>query len=488
VSGGVPASADAPSRRSTTRRRLCLILPSTGEFDSRAYRIATSAVARGHEVTVLARSGPGLPDEELHPAGYRVIRVPVSAMAGMPFPRLMAGVRAIGARVYGRRATSTQTTPTHTTPTQTTPTQATPSGTHKPTGDPPATRKRPPFLVRARRAVVAAPRRTGLGLIHYFAIPLTIRSQRIALERVAPAADVYHGMAYSGVPTAIALARRHDGVAVYDARDIYVEAASLARRRGLIRWLVDRNERTAVRAVRRVITVNKPYAEVMARRWATDEPLVVLNCAPRRTPPAETSRRIHEALGLTADQRVILYHGKFSPNRGIEQLIAAMEHVGENAVLVLLGFGELQDYLASLGAQPAVAGRVRILPAVPPSDLLDWVASADIVAMPIQPSTLNHRLTTPNKLFEAIAVGAPVVASDLPGMAPIVREIDAGVLVDPTDAAAIAEACRTILAASPESNKERRGRILRAAAETYNWERQADVLFAEYARLTGAAW
>src|SRR5207244_7808054 len=155
--------------------------------------------------------------------------------------------------------------------------------------------------------------------------------------------------------------------------------------------------------VKRVITVNKPYAEVMARRWKTVEPLVVLNCAPRFTPPAQAPRRFHEVLGLDPGQRVILYHGKFSPDRGIEQLIAAMEDIAD-AVLVLLGFGELEERLGALAAAPGVAARVRILPAVPPSDLLDWVASADLVAMPIQPSTLNHRLTTPNKLFEAIAV------------------------------------------------------------------------------------
>ena len=84
------------------------------------------------------------------------------------------------------------------------------------------------------------------------------------------------------------------------------------------------------------------------------------------------------------------------------------------------------------------------MPAVPPAELLDWVASADIVAMPIQPSTLNHRLTTPNKLFEAMAVGVPVVASDLPGMAPIVAETGCGVVCDPTDPAAIADAIRSI--------------------------------------------
>ena len=134
------------------------------------------------------------------------------------------------------------------------------------------------------------------------------------------------------------------------------------------------------------------------------------------------------------------------------------------------------------------AGASDLLPAVRPIELLDWVAGADVVAMPIQPTTLNHRLTTPNKLFEAMAAGVPVVASDLPGMAPIVRETRCGLVVDPTDAAAIAAACRAILDAPPEEAAAWRRRALAAAHETYNWENQADRLFAEYSRLTGRRW
>ena len=125
---------------------------------------------------------------------------------------------------------------------------------------------------------------------------------------------------------------------------------------------------------------------------------------------------------------------------------------------------------------------------MPPDELLDWVAAADVVAMPIQPSTLNHRLTTPNKLFEAMAVGVPVVASDLPGMSAIVRETGCGLLCDPTDPASIAGAIRAIVDATDAERAVYSKRALAAADAIYNWEVQAEVLLAEYGRLTGRPW
>jgi glycosyltransferase involved in cell wall biosynthesis len=125
---------------------------------------------------------------------------------------------------------------------------------------------------------------------------------------------------------------------------------------------------------------------------------------------------------------------------------------------------------------------------VPPEALLDWVASADVVAVPIRPSTLNHRLTTPNKLFEAMAAGVPVVATDLPGMAPIVRETGFGVLVDPADPAALASGIRAIVDASDSVRAAYRDAATRAAHAEYNWERQLAALLREYSRLTGRRW
>jgi glycosyltransferase involved in cell wall biosynthesis len=471
---------DTPGPPAVVRQRLCIVLPSTGEFDSRTYRIASAAAARGHEVTVVARMRAGLPSDERHPAGYRIVRVPISGIDGLPFPGLVRLARVAVRRIYAWRTGS--------------PYRPIESGPNRidaaPTGAPPKDPAGGPLAVGIATAVppnASLPRRLTSGVVRRLAVPLTIRSQVRQARAVAPAADLYHGMAYMGIPTALDLARRHRSRAVYDARDIYLDAGNLARTRGPIRWLIGRGERRSARRADRVVTVNRPYAEVMARRWEIDLPLIVMNCSYRYTLPAPPPRKLHEKLGLPAETKVVLYQGGFSRDRGIEQLFEAILDV-PGAVLVLLGYGYLLDEVIQRAADPRFAGRVHVLPAVAPTELLDWVASADVVAMPIQPTTLNHRLTTPNKLFEAIAAGVPVVASDLPGMAPTVRDAKAGLLVDPADPKAIAAACRELLAVDPAAAAARRAEITVAAHETYNWERQLEVLLAEYGRITGKPW
>ncbi len=464
VAADLPGPSVAAGR--LVPQRALIVLPSTGEFDSRTWRIATTLVGRGHEVTVLARWAPGLARDERVAGGYRVVRVPVSAVDGLPLPRWIRDTIA-GARARRSRGRGASDAP----------------GAFE-TAAAVAAITRPGLAARLARAVAGARR--------IAAIALTVRSQSRGARAVAPGADVVHGMAYMGIPVALSVGRRLGAAVIYDARDIYVDARNLARLPGPARSVVAARERRWARAADRVLTVNLPYAEVMAERWELPLPLVVLNCAYRTAVPDAPGRRFHERFDLPPDARVVLYQGGFTPGRGIEQLIDAIRAVPD-AVVVLLGYGELLPEIEKLAAAPDLADprldrRVRILPAVAPTELLDWVACADVVAMPIQPTTLNHRLTTPNKLFEAMAVGVPVVASDLPGMAPIVRETGCGVVCDPTDAAAIAAAILAIIDAPGAERAGYRRRALDAAHATYCWEHQAEALLAEYGRLTGRPW
>ena len=453
-------SEDPPIAQACT-----LVLPSDGRFDSRAWRIAGSLAARGHHVTVLARSAPGLADREDHEAGYRILRVPVSAQAGLPRPlQAMAGL----ARRRDRAATGGADEPLS-------------LDSYRSAGD-----IRPTGLAARIRAAIA-------GAWRLAAIALTVRSQRLASRPVAPRADIVHAMAYMGIAVGLDLGSRDHIPVVYDARDVYVEARNIARLPGPARRLFAAIERRWARRASRVMTVNRAYADVMAERFAVDRPAIVMNCPYRPAPHEEQtgsprSRAIHERLELDEAVRIVLYHGGLSAERGIEQLIAALPLLPDDVHLVLLGYGPHAEALAEAARDPAHRGRLHVLPAVPPGELLTWVSGADIAAMPIQPSTLNHRLTTPNKLFEAMTAGVPVVASDLPGMAAIVRATGCGVLCDPTDPGAIAAAIRTILDAPLAVRTGYAAAGEAAARGAYSWEAQFEVLLAEYGRLTGRPW
>jgi glycosyltransferase involved in cell wall biosynthesis len=464
-------------------QRAVIVLPSTGEFDSRTYRIATTLVSRGHEVTVLARRLSGTAEVEDHPAGYRILRVEASTADGLPFPRVRNVVRRVLVKrrqVVARAASSATAAGAGGGNGAAGGSSASTAAGTSLDGDPTSV-----TVPSARRA--SAPRRAMNGLIRRMAIPLTIRSHVRRARLVAPAADLYHGMAFMGIPVALDLGRRHRAKVVYDARDIYLEARNLARMRGPMRGLLARQERGWAHAADRVMTVNQAYAEVMAERLRVPLPVIVMNCSYRFDPPVPRERRFHDALGLEPATRVVLYHGGLFPDRGIEQLMDAIRDVS-SAVLVLMGYGVLEPMLRERAADPAAEGRIRLLPPVPPDELLAWVACADVVAMPIQPSTLNHRLTTPNKLFEAMAAGVPVVASDLPGMATIVRSTQCGLLCDPADPASIATALQAILDAPDEERLAYGRRGLEASHTEYSWERQAGILLAEYGRLTGRPW
>jgi glycosyltransferase involved in cell wall biosynthesis len=95
-------------------------------------------------------------------------------------------------------------------------------------------------------------------------------------------------------------------------------------------------------------------------------------------------------------------------------------------------------------------------------------------------------LSTPNKLFESLAVGLPVVSSDFPERRSIVMDDPdgpLGALCEPTDIGSIAAAIRSILDLAPVERADLRARCLRAAHERWNWETESAKLVALYASL-----
>lgn len=474
------------------RGHALIVVGSSGRYDARAHRIASTLTARGHAVTIVARATADAPGDELLPDGTSVLRVPVSPVDGLPLPDVVRRPLATAWAGRPRRAVTLPGGGPGVTP-----------GVGARPVDGAAALGGPAVPAPAAPGRAAAVRRAIAGLVRILAVILAVRSQvRGARRRVRdldPPPDVVLGLGFMGLPVALgvvdALPASSSGASVrppivYDASDIYVDAGNIARLPRPIRAAFARIERRWTRRAAAVTTANDGYAGVIAARSGIRRPIVLLNCPPMAE-PLPGAHPLRAALGADGERPLVLYHGGISADRGIEQLVEAVGLLGDRRpapLLVVMGYGALEPMLRARIAAERLDASVRLLPPVAQDVLVQWIADADVAAMPIQPTTLNHRLTVPNKLFEAMAAGVPVVASDLPGMAPIVRSTGCGLLVDPMSPPAIADAIRQILEAPPGERDAWREAGRRAVRERYSWEREAPKLLAVLAELTGRAW
>jgi glycosyltransferase involved in cell wall biosynthesis len=419
--------------------RIALLLNNPFTMDSRSWKLATSLAAARHDVTVIARADGDLPSRETH-AGYRVVRLaPVRTLGWLPAPGL-----------------------------------------------PPASagRQRRPGVRDRLRDTVGRAAQAARYLLRTRSMATAIERELAAADGPGAPVDIWQAEGLVMLPVALRLRRRLGGHVVYDSRDIGPQSARFARLPGFWRRLLSRSERGWARAADAIVTVNRPYADELRKAFGRD-PMVVPNGPLPFDPPEPPERRFHDRLGLPPGQRVALMVGAVVAHRGIELACAAIGDVPATA-LVVVGDGEAKSRIVAGAARHPHADRIHFMASLPPADLLAWTASADVAVMPIEPSTLNHRLTTPTRLYDAMGAGVPVVASDLPGMAAVVRETGIGVLVDPTSASAIAAGIREVLDAPPERRVAWRAACLAAARGPYAWHDGVDRLIALYERLAAS--
>ena len=314
----------------------------------------------------------------------------------------------------------------------------------------------------------------------------SLRAWGRAILADAPQVDVWHAHDFTGL-VAIAGSLQRSAALVYDVHDLFVDTGTGRLLPAPVRRVIQRYERHLVARADLVVAVNAPLAEVISRRCRPRSIIVVHNCPPRWVPPDPRPDLIRQAAGIPSEAPVILYHGQLGLGRGIEMLLEAiLLRDLRDAHVALMGYGDQRERLAAASIEPQFGGRLHVLDPVPPSELLPWVASADVGSLAMPHASLNLYLSTPNKLFECLAAGTPVVVSDFPAVRAIVIDDPRGPLgevCDPANPVDIARALRSVIAADRSARQDLRRRCSTAAQERWNWETEAGSLTAAYERL-----
>ena len=308
-----------------------------------------------------------------------------------------------------------------------------------------------------------------------------------AVVKAAPETEVFHAQSLIVLPVVREASHRLRGRFVYDVADYHTEAARLARMPWLVREIVRRRERDWARDGSAFLAVSDPVADLVVRRWGVPRPTILWNCPPAWRPDEPgivASDRIREATGIEAERPIVLYQGGFSVDRGVEELVAAateprLMEIG--AAVVFMGYGRLETFIADAVADNP--GRIYLLPAVRPDDLMPWTASAGVSFVGQPPRTLNQKMNLPNKLFESIMAGVPVVVSTGNEQCRLTSDEGIGVCVDVDDAAAIAAACADLLAAPAEDRSALRQHCREVALDRYTWDHTAVGLVELYRKL-----
>ncbi len=168
---------------------------------------------------------------------------------------------------------------------------------------------------------------------------------------------------------------------------------------------------------------------------------------------------------------LIVSVGALIGRKGQSFVIDALPALAD-ATLVLIGMGEEEEALKARAQALNVADRVRFMGALPQSVIADWLAAADVMALPSASEGLA------NAWVEALACGTPVVTCDVGGARELINRAEAGRLVE-REASQIGSAISSCIAAPPDRHE------VAACVDRFSWESNSAALYAHLAALAG---
>ena len=308
---------------------------------------------------------------------------------------------------------------------------------------------------------------SAIGFLLFVSQVMTgqFRIYKLALK-LSP--TIVHGNDVNTLPLAWLISRRSNALLVYDAHEISVDREGYRLRRWLVRVL----EGFLVQKAAAMITTTDMRAEWFREQYEIELPFVVQN----RPALYETKQPAPEDLvALPSNSFVVLYQGGLQPGRGLRNLVDAVRDL-PFAHLLMVGDGAQKQQLEEYASD--ISQRVHFLGMKNLSELPAWTALGDVGVQLIRNTCFNHYSTDSNKLFEYVAAGLPVIASDFPEIGKIVRQWDLGILVDPDDPAEIRDAIYRL--AEDSALRARYAENAASARSVLDWSSQESVLISSY--------
>ena len=253
---------------------------------------------------------------------------------------------------------------------------------------------------------------------------------------------------------------------VYDSHEYFTGVPEI-QNRPFVRWVWKSIEKSVFTRLKHVMTVSDSIARLYESEYGL-KPATVRNCSMKTEQIIAFSR---EELEIDPNHLLLILQGTgINIDRGGDELVDAV-NITDNVSLLIIGTGDQIEYLIEKVSHLGLTGRIKFVKKLAWNMLMRYTRSADAGLSLDKNSNLNYNFSLPNKLFDYISAGIPVIATDLPEIAKIIHEYKCGILIPEANAEEISKAIKEL-----RDNKDLLSELKRnsaIASESINWENES---------------
>jgi glycosyltransferase involved in cell wall biosynthesis len=264
---------------------------------------------------------------------------------------------------------------------------------------------------------------------------------------------------------------------VYDSHEYFTEVPEL-QNRPKIKKTWEAIENWIFPKLQTVYTVNESIAEFYRQKYKK-EIRVVRNVSPKWKSTNGISK---SELGIPENKFLIILQGAgINIDRGVEEAVEAMKMV-DNAVLLIVGDGDVIEQLKKYVIDYDLQDSVLFFGKRPYAEMMNFTQYADVGLTLDKPTNMNYRFSLPNKVFDYIHAGTPIICTDLVEVSGIVKKYTIGLVLDELTPQHLADTINNLIAHPEEVTKFKENCY--RAAEIENWEQETTLLEEIYPRVT----
>lgn len=265
---------------------------------------------------------------------------------------------------------------------------------------------------------------------------------------------------------------------IYDAHELETETS---RTIGIKKILAKRLEKLLIFQVNSIIVVNDSIAKWYKNQYNLRNIHVIKNVPKKQLINLKKKSNIlKNKFNIKKDEILFIYQGLLSKGRGIEIILSIFSKGEKNKHIVFMGYGSLKNVIKKYSEKYI---NIHFCPTVKVSQILDYTRGADIGLSLIEKTSLSYFYSLPNKIFEYMSSGLPVIASNFPEMKKIIEKNNCGICVDPKSPEKITKAIEHLIK-NPNEAKKMGENGQRAVLNKYNWEKESKKLLKVYEELT----